>query len=151
MSVLAVNKKAHFDYQLLDSFEAGLVLTGPEVKSAKAGHMSLKGAYVVKKAGVKTTEFHLLNATITAYKYANNDNYDPNRSRQLLLKKSEINRLIGKTKEKGLTLVPTKVYTKGSFVKVEFCIGKGKKGYDKREDLKKKDTDRDIKRAMKGG
>jgi SsrA-binding protein len=150
MPVLAVNKKAHFDYELLDSFEAGLVLSGPEVKSAKAGQVSLKGAYVVKKTSTKQTEFWLMNATVTAYKFANNEGYDPNRSRLLLLTKAEINRLIGKTQEKGYTLVPTKMYTKGSFVKLEFCLARGKKAHDKRESLKKKDVERDMRRVMKG-
>jgi len=150
MSTLAVNKKAHFDYELLETFEAGLVLTGAEVKSVKAGHVSLKGAYVVKKLAEKLPEFYLINATITAYKYAPNPDYDPNRSRKLLLKKSEINRLVGKTQEKGLTLVPTKIYTKGSFVKLDFAIAKGKKQYDKRESIKKRDVDRQVKRLMKG-
>jgi len=150
MPVLAVNKKAGFDYDLMDSFEAGLILTGPEVKSIKAGHVSLKGAFVTRHDRKGRIEFWLTNALVSAYKYADNSEYEPSRSRQILLKKSEIIRLVGKTQEKGLTLVPTKIYTKGSLIKLEFAIARGKKKHDKREMIKKRDVERDLRRTAKG-
>jgi SsrA-binding protein len=150
MPILAVNKKASFDYELMDSFEAGLVLTGPEVKSAKASQISLKGAFVTRHDSKGKIEYWLSNALISAYKYADNSEYDPTRSRQILLHKSEITKLISKTQEQGLTLVPTKIYTKGNLVKLEFAIARGKKKHDKREAIKKRDVGRQIRREMKG-
>ena len=131
MPILAVNKKASFDYELMDSFEAGLVLTGPEVKSAKASQISLKGAFVTRHDSKGKIEYWLSNALISAYKYADNSEYDPTRSRQILLHKSEI-------------------YTKGNLVKLEFAIARGKKKHDKREAIKKRDVGRQIRREMKG-
>lgn len=146
MPTLAVNKRANFDYKILEKFEAGLELLGHEVKSIKTGHVSLKGSFVVLKQARKEgrlPEVYLINAHIPKYKFAGTvKDYDPYRSRKLLLKKSEINRLVGKKKTEGLTLVPIKLYTKRSLIKLEFGLGQGKKKFDKREDIKKKDIER---------
>jgi len=146
MSILAKNRKAVFDYKLLDKYRAGIVLTGQEVKSVKTGHISLKGSFVT----LKKNELYLTNATIPPYQYAGElKNYDPTRSRKLLLKKSEIKSLIGKIHARGLTLVPIQVYTKKRLIKLRFAVAQGKKQYDKREDLKKKESQRKIKRTLK--
>ena len=146
MKVLAENRKARFDYEILEKFEAGLVLIGQEVKAIRTGRMSLKGSYVV----FKWEEPYLIGANIPPYQPKNAlPDYDPERSRKLLLNKSEIKHLLGKTKEKGLTLIPLKVYTKYAKIKLEFGIGKGKKKPDKREQIKKRDTDRIIERELK--
>jgi len=146
MKVIATNKKARFDYEILETFEAGIVLTGPEVKSVKAGQVSIKEAF----ATVKGEEVFLTNAHISPYKQASNVEQDPTRSRKLLLKKSEISSLIGKSKTQGLTLIPTKIYLKRGFVKVEIGLGKGKKLHDKRDQIKRKDVERDMEREMRG-
>ncbi len=146
MKTLAINKRAKFDYNLIDKYEAGLVLTGQEVKSIKTGHISLKGSFVT----IKNSELYLTNANIPFYKFAGNSKgYDPTQPRKLLLKKSEIKRLIGKSKTEGLTLVPIRVYTKKRLLKLEFAIGRGKKKFDKREDKKRKDARRKIDRMLK--
>jgi SsrA-binding protein len=148
MPVLATNPRAKFDYEILETFEAGLVLFGHEVKSVKKGHISLKGSYV----NIKREEAWLINAQISPYQAKNTpDNYDPTRTRKLLLKKAEIKSLIGKTKQKGLTLIPLRVYTKGKrkILKLEFALGKGKIKTDKREAIKKREDDRRIERALK--
>lgn len=146
MTTIAVNKRAHFDYALTDKYEAGLVLTGAEVKSIKTGHLSLKGSFVTFKG----TELYLTNADIPFYKFAGVPvNYDSRHSRKLLVKKSEIKALLGKVKVKGLTLVPIRVYTKKRLIKLEFGVGRGKKEYDKREDIKKKDSTRKMKRLLR--
>ena len=146
MAILAYNKRANFDYEISDKYEAGLVLAGQEVKSIKTGHISLKESFVT----IKGSELYLTNAHIPPYKHAGNvSNYDPTRPRKLLLKKSEIRHLIGKARTEGLTLVPIRVYTKRQLLKLEFGIGKGKKQYDKRETIAKRETERKIKRALK--
>jgi len=143
---LAENKKALFDYEILEKIEAGLVLTGYETKAIKSGNMSLKGAYVVFQNNTP----YLINAHIGLYKPAGKiADYDPERSRKLLLKKSEMRYLRGKFEEKGLTIVPLKVYTKNRFIKVEIGIGRGKKLFDKRETIKKRDTKKEIQRTLK--
>jgi len=147
MSVLAINKRANYDYDIREKYEAGLVLLGHEVKSVKTGHISLKGSFVaVKKVkGKNLPELLLVNAHIPPYKRAGAiKGYDPYRPRKLLLKKSELRRLIGKKQEQGLTLVPVKIYTKRSFIKLEVGIGRGKKKIDKREAIKKREIDRKI-------
>jgi SsrA-binding protein len=151
MSILAINKRASFDYDILEKYEAGLVLLGHEVKSIKTGHISLKGAFVVLKgAGGKLPEAHLINAHIPLYKHAGSiKNYDPYRSRQLLLKKNELKYLVGKVREQGLTLAPIKIYTKRGFIKLEFGIGKGRKKIDKRELIKKREVERSIRTLTK--
>lgn len=144
---LAINKKANFDYEILEKYEAGLVLAGHEVKSVRAGNTSLKGSYITLKQTKKNSlpEAFLVNANISLYKYASQiENYDSTRDRKLLLKKSEIEHLMGKEKEQGLTLVPLKIYTKHGFLKLEFGVGRGKKKYDKRESIKKRELDRKM-------
>jgi SsrA-binding protein len=146
MKILAENKRAKFDYELLETYEAGLVLRGFEVKAIKTGRVNLLGSYVVGKGN----EFYLINAFIPSYQPSNTpEDYDPNRSRKLLLKKNEINSLIGKGKAKGLTLIPIKIYTKKSRIKLEFAIGKGKRKIDKREIIKKRDMEREAGRRFK--
>lgn len=146
MATLATNKRASFDYELIDRYEAGLVLTGAEVKSTKMGHISLKGSFVTIHEG----GLFLTNATVSPYPYANQAIfYDPIRSRKLLVRKAEIKSLIGKLHVKGLTLVPLRVYTKGRLIKLEFALAKGKKAYDKRTDIAKKEAKRKIDRALK--
>jgi SsrA-binding protein len=146
MSTLATNKRAHFDYELQDKYEAGLVLSGAEVKSVKNGHISLKGSFVT----LHESELYLTNANITHYPFANvKIAYDPTRSRKLLVRKSEIKSLIGKLHVKGLTLVPLRVYTKRRLIKLEFAVGRGKKAYDKRSDIAKTESKRNIERALK--
>jgi len=146
MSYLAENKKAFFDYEILEKIEAGLSLTGQETKSAKNGQVSLKGAFVT---------FHgpsafITNMNIAKYAAAGPlPEYDPTRSRPLLLRKKEIDYLRGKALEQGLTIVPLRVYTKNCFVKIEIAVARGKKRFDKRETLKKRDAERETRRAMK--
>jgi len=143
--ILTKNKKAYFDYQISENFESGIVLSGPEVKSAKNSQINLKGAYVT----IVGNEASLLNAHIAPYKFADQKNYDPKRTRKLLLHRKEINYLIGKLNGKGDTILPLKAYTKKNFIKIEIGIGQGKKKYDKREAIKKRESDREIKRALK--
>jgi SsrA-binding protein len=143
---IALNKKALFDYEILDKLEAGLVLTGYEAKAIKNGNINLKGSYVI----FHNSDPFLINAHIGLYKPAGKiADYDPTRSRKLLLKKNEIRYLRAKSEEKGLTIVPLKVYTKNRFIKIEIGIGKGKKQFDKRETIKKRDTEKEIKRTLK--
>lgn len=150
MPTLANNRRASFDYDLLESYEAGVVLLGHEAKSAKAGHISLSGAYVSIREGQHGSELWLLNTHISLYRFAGQLlDYNPLRERKLLLKKSEILHLVGKTQEKGLTLIPVKMYTKRSFVKLEFALGRGKKKYDKRESIKKRELDRQLRTLTK--
>lgn len=145
MPQLAYNKRAKFDYEILETFEAGLALTGQEVKSARDGKMSLIGSYVTMHGG----EAFLLNAQIAKYRFAGKlEGYDPKRSRKLLLRKQELSRILGKLEQKGLTLVPVSVYTKGSKVKLEFGVGRGKKQYEKKEKIKSRDIERDVRREI---
>jgi len=146
------NKRANFDYEILGKYEAGIVLLGYEVKSIKTGHIDLKGSYVTlkKNPNKDLPAAYLTNCHIPLYKHAGKmPNYDPYQPRKLLLKSSEISRIVGKKQEKGLTLVPIRVYNKGSLIKLEFGIGRGKKKVDKREDIKKKDIDRRLKTISK--
>lgn len=143
---LAVNKKALFDYEILEKFEAGLVLTGQEVKSVKDGQISLKGAFVT----FHNNKAFLTNAHITKYKQAGNiKDYDPTHSRELLLHKREIRHLQEKSFEKGLTIVPLSVYNKKRFIKVEIALARGKKQFDKRDTIKQRELNREIKRVIK--
>ncbi len=147
MPKYATNKKAYFDYEILDTIEAGVVLEGHEVKAIRTGLMKLTGAYVT----FHKEEAYLTGALIGKYKQANSlEAYDTLRSRKLLLKRSQINHLREKLAEKGLTIVPLCVYTKGRHIKVALGVGKGKKLYDKRHSIKKRDLDRDARRLMKG-
>jgi len=146
MKTLAVNKRATYDYEILEKYEAGISLFGCEVKSTKTGHISLKGSYIV----IKNNEAYLLNAFIPPYQTKNTpSDYDPSRSRKLLLHKSEIKSLIGKTKQKGLTLVPIKLYTKKGKIKLEFALAKGKRKVDKREKIKKREAERKMRRVLR--
>lgn len=146
MKILAQNKKVLFNYQILEKFEAGISLIGQEVKSIKSGRINLAGSYVV----IKNNEVFLIGANVPPYQPKNApQDYDPERSRKLLLKKSEIKHLIGKSREKGLTLIPLKIYTKQRKIKLEFGIGKGRKKTDKRELIKKRETEREIRKTMK--
>jgi SsrA-binding protein len=141
---VATNRQASYRYNLLDKWEAGLVLQGSEVKSVREGGVQLKDAY----AEVRDGEVWLQNMYIAPYKPAARDNHEPERPRKLLLHRREIERLIGKTAEKGLTIVPTRIYFKGPRAKVEIALARGKDLYDKRRDLKAKDQRREIDRAL---
>lgn len=146
MPTYAKNKKAHFDYEILETYEAGLVLSGQEVKAAREGKMRLQGAFVT----FHNNEAYIIGAHISPYTHAANiDTYDPERSRKLLLHKKEIAKLQGKSAEKGLTIVPISVYTSGRHIKVKIGVGRGKKKYDKRESIKKRQLDRDMRRQVK--
>jgi len=146
MKVFVENKKAYFNYEILETFEAGLVLIGQEVKSIKTGKASLKGSYVV----LKNEEVYLIGANIPPYQPKNAPtDYNPERSRKLLLNKSEIKHLIGKGKEKGLTLIPLKIYSKNGRIKLAFGTAKSKKKADKRETIKKRETEREIEKELK--
>jgi len=152
MKTLAENKKAYFSYSILEKFEAGISLIGQEVKSIKSGRINLKGSYVVLKHSIKgkTPEVFLVGCNIPPYQPKNAPSgYDPQRSRKLLLRKSEIKYLIGKSKQKGLTMIPLRVYTKKGKIKIEFAVVKGKKKFDKRESIKKREVEREIKRSLK--
>jgi len=145
MKTLAKNKRAYFNYEILERFEAGIILIGQEVKSIKAGRISLAGSFVVLRNG----EVFLIGANVPAWQPKNAPpDYNPERSRKLLLKKSEIKNLIGKSKQKSLTSIPLRVYTKRGKIKLEFAIAKGKKKVDKRETIKKRETERKIRRAL---
>ena len=145
MKILAKNKKAYFDYQILETLEAGIILTGSEVKSAKLGQINLKGAYV----SIANDQVSLLNAHIAPYQFATIKKYDPRRTRKLLLHKKQIDYLAGKLNEKSITILPLKAYAKKGFIKLEIGIGRGKKKYDKRETIKKRESERAIGRALK--
>ena len=143
---LATNDRARYDYELLDKLEAGLVLTGQETKSAKTGHMKLKGAHVAFTRG----EAVLLGAHIARYPKAGPlPDYDPERSRKLLLHKRELERLRGKREEDGLTIIPLRAYMKAGRIKIEIAIARGKKQYEKRETVKAAEAKREIDRAMR--
>lgn len=146
MPTLAYNKRARFDYEILETIEAGISLLGHEVKSIKTGHVSLQGSFVT----IHGDDIMLTNALIPFYPFAGNpSSYNPTRPRRLLIKKNESKRLIGKVRTNGLTLIPLRVYTKRHLVKVEFALAKGKKEYDKRATTKKREANRKIARAMK--
>lgn len=143
---LAVNKPVKFNYQILETYEAGLVLSGYETKAIKTGKASLKNSFAV----TRDNELYLINAHIAPYQIKNTPkNYDPQRPRKLLLKKQEINSLIGKLKQRGLTLVPIRLYTKKNKIKIEFALAKGKRKIDKREEIKKREFKRNKERLLK--
>ncbi|WP_281172342.1 SsrA-binding protein SmpB [Halonatronum saccharophilum] len=143
--VIARNRKARHEYNIEETYEAGIVLQGTEVKSIRAGRINVKDSFAIIEDG----EVFLYNLHISPYKQGNRFNHDPERVRKLLLNKREIRKLIGKTKEKGYTLIPLKFYFKRQLIKVELALAKGKNLYDKREDLKRKSAKRDIERAFK--
>jgi SsrA-binding protein len=146
IKTVVTNRKAYHNYHIGESIEAGIVLTGTEIKSIRAGRVSLGDAYVKPEGG----ELWLLNAHIARYEAGSYMSHEPTRPRKLLLHRKEIDSLAGKIQEKGLTLVPLKLYIKGSIAKLEIAPAKGKKLYDKREVIARRDTDREIRRAIKG-
>ncbi|ANC78425.1 MAG: SsrA-binding protein SmpB [Bacillota bacterium] len=143
--VVAQNKKARHDYHVEETFEAGIVLQGTEIKSIRAGRANLKDSF----ARVQNGELFLHNMHISTYEQGNRYNHDPLRTRKLLLHRKEINKLLGATKEQGYSIVPLKMYLKNGFAKLLIGLAKGKKHYDKRDDLKKKDAKREIERAFR--
>ena len=143
--VFHTNRSAGHDYLLIDRYEAGLVLTGTETKSVRAGQVNLKDSF----AQIRNGEAWLLNCHISPYEYGNRQNHESMRSRKLLLHAQEIRKLTGKVQEKGLTLIPTKIYLKNGRIKVEIALAKGKKVYDKREAERRKDADREARQAIK--
>ncbi len=148
MGIIAKNKNALFNYEVLETYQAGIVLSGPEVKSVKTGHIQLKGSYVTIDAN---QEVWLIGAYISPYKPAahSQTSYHPNQRRKLLLNKKEINSLMGKTKQKGLTIIPISVYTNKRLIKIDLALARGKTRVDKRETIKKRETAREINRALR--
>lgn len=146
MATYAENRKARFNYEILETIEAGLVLSGQEVKSVREGRASLEGSF----ASIRGGELFLLNSSIPPYQVSNlKKEYDPLRARKLLVSKKEITKLIGMEKTRGLTLVPLSVYNKGHRIKVSIAIARGKKTHDKRESAKKREINREIRRFLK--
>lgn len=145
MKMKIVNKRAFYDYFLLDKFEAGIALIGPEVKSVKAGQMSLRESFVRIRDG----EAWLHHAYVSPYPYADNRDYDPRRTRKLLLHKNELLKLEQQIKEKNLTIVPVSCYTKHRQIKLEIALARGKKRYEKREVKRRRDLEREIERELK--
>ena len=144
MKEITVNRQAFHNYDIIEKFEAGIALTGTEIKSAREGKVNLKDSYGLVKAG----EVWLLNCHISPYSHGNYSNHEPLRTRKLLLKRSEINRLIGRTTERGLTLVPLRMYFKEGRLKCELALAKGRKIHDKREVARRKTIDRETKQAL---
>lgn len=144
IKIIANNRKARHDYAILDTYEAGIVLTGSEIKSIRAGQVNLRDGY----AAVRDNEVWLENTHISPYNQASISNHEPRRSRKLLMHRREINRLLGKLQEKGLTLIPLRLYLKDNRAKVELGLGRGKRQYDKRATLKEKEARRQIDRAV---
>lgn len=140
-----INRRAGYDYQLLEKFEAGIALTGAEVKSVKAGHMKLEEAFVQ----IRDNEAWLVNAHIHPYAFADNRDYDSRRSRKLLLHKNELLKIAQQVAEKGLTIVPISCYNKHNRVKLEIALAKGKKKYEKREAIKRRDIQREVEGSLK--
>lgn len=145
MNIVCQNRKAYHDYNIEETLEAGIVLLGTEVKSLREGKANLKDSYVI----VKDSEVFLLNCHISPYSHGNIMNHEPLRTRKLLLHLKEIERLRGKIAQKGYTLIPLKIYFKGSFAKVEIGLVKGKKLFEKRETIKEREARREIARAIK--
>ena len=145
VKLIAKNPVALHNYEIVDKLEVGIVLTGTEIKSIRSGKVNLKDSY----ASIQNGEVYIHSMHISPYEYGNIFNKNPLRDRKLLLNKQEIRKLIGLVQQKGYTLVPISLYFSGSFVKVELGIGKGKKLYDKREDLKKKDQNKEIAQQLK--
>lgn len=143
--VVATNREAYHNYFILETYEAGIQLTGTEVKSIRAGRATLKDGYVRVTEG----EAWLMNVHISPYSHGNRQNHDPDRDRRLLLHKREITRLFSKIKEKGLTLIPTKFYFKGNLIKCEIGLARGKKQYDKRETEARRTQEREARAALK--
>lgn len=145
IKVVYNNKRATFDYELLERFEAGLVLTGTEIKSIRLSKVSLQQSFVQARNG----ELWLMDANIAQYDFGNRQNHEPRRPRKLLLHGREIGRILEGLSQKGLTVVPTRLYLKGGRAKVEIALARGKRKYDKRADLAKRDSERQIERALR--
>ena len=146
MDDISVNRHAHFDYEILDTYEAGIELFGFEVKAVKTGHINLTGSFAI----IKDNQAWLINATIPAHQPQNAPkNYDPIRTRRLLLHRKQINALIGASAQKGLTMVPLKVYNKKGLIKILIGLGRHKKQQDKRETIKKREIQKEIRRELK--
>ena len=145
LKIICLNRKASFNYFLIDFFEAGLVLRGSEIKSVRNGKVSIADSYGIEKNG----EIYLINSHIPVYKEASYSNHNPYAERKLLLNRREINKLIGKMNQEGLTLVPTKMYFKKGKAKIEIAVGKGKKNFDKRQTKKTRDWNRDKARYFR--
>lgn len=143
--VVATNRDAYHSYHILETHECGIALTGTEVKSIREGRCNLKDGYAQIRGG----EAWLMNVHISPYSHGNRENHDPTRARKLLLHRSEIDKLAGKIQEKGLTIIPTKMYLKNGRIKVELAVAKGKKLYDKRETERRREADRETRRAIK--
>ncbi len=143
--IVSTNRKARHDYEILDTYEAGLVLMGSEIKSIRAGHVNLREGFVQ----VRNDELWLLNVHIAAYDQASLFGHDPLRPRKLLLHRKEINRIMSRVQEKGLTIIPTVMYLTRGRAKIEIALARGKRQYDKREALRKQDSKRQIERAMR--
>lgn len=141
---LVVNRQARFNYEILEKLEAGISLAGTEVKAIREGKANIKEAY----ADIRNGEVFLIGAHISPYSHGNITNHSPLRDRKLLLKSAEINRLQGKVMEKGLTLIPLRLYIKGRLIKLELGVGRGKKLGDKRQDIKKREQEREMARAI---
>jgi len=142
--IIATNRKARHDYFVEDTYEAGIVLTGSEIKSIRAGQVNLRDSY----ATIRDGEMWLVNTHISPYQQANRQNHEPRRERKLLMHRREINRLVGKLQEKGLTLIPLKIYLKNSRAKVELGLARGKRLYDKRQTMRARDDRRQMDRAL---
>lgn len=145
MKIYAENKKGYFNYEILEEFEAGIVLSGGEVKSIRDKKISLREAF----ATIRKNEIWLTNAHINPYKPAQRENYEPTQPRKLLLSRKEINRIIGKLSTSGYTLIPLKIYDKSGKIKILIGLGRGKKKHDKREIIKKRDSDREARQDLK--
>lgn len=145
-NIISSNKKAFINYHILEKFEAGIALKGTEVKSVKLGNISIQEGYIQIDNNI---EAWLIGSTIQPYEHGNNINHKIDRERKLLLHKKEIDRLYGKIREKGLTLVPLKIYVLDNIIKIQIALAKGKDGIDKRDSIKKRDSDRERQRAMK--
>ena len=145
IKVVSTNRKANFEFHLLEEFEAGISLKGSEIKSIRAGQMSIKEAYI----RVTENEAWLMEAYVAPYTEANRFNHEPRRPRQLLLHKREIRKMHDTARQKGLTVIPTKVYLKGGRAKVEIALARGKKLHDKRQAIKERDTERELKRQIR--
>ncbi len=145
IKVISKNRRASYDYHLLDRFEAGLVLTGTEIKSIRANQVSLRRGFVQARDG----ELWLVDANIAPYVHGNRENHDPTRPRKLLLHKREINKIINALAQKGLTVVPTKMYLRDGLAKVEIALARGKAGRDKRSEIAKRDAQRQVERALR--
>lgn len=143
--LVAENRKARYNYELFDRYEAGLVLQGTEVKAAREGRVNLKDAYATHRDG----ELYLMQCHFSPYSHASYDNHEPLRPRKLLLHRREIRRLIGKIAERGLTLVPIRIYFKRGHLKVELALGRGKKRHDRRAAARERDMERDVQAALK--